>query len=102
MLFAIFLVGDELVLVGFDLPLPRVAHRRRAPLVGAERERRQQPLEIFALTRGTFHRRILWPRQRLEFVAAGAAAKVIYRHHTPGITTASTGWIMTHGGTPRK
>src|SRR5947209_15748823 len=80
MLFAIFLFGDELVLVGFNLPLSRVAHRRGAALVGAQREPREQPLEIVALTRRTFHRRILRSRQRLEFVAAGAAAKVIYRH----------------------
>src|SRR5206468_2526543 len=60
-LLAVLLVGHQLVLVGFDLPFPRVAHRGRAPLVGAKRKTRNQAVEILAPTRGTFHGWILRP-----------------------------------------
>src|SRR5258706_8856302 len=96
-LLAVLLVGDQLVFVGFDLPLPRVAHRRGAPLVGAKRKTRNQAVEILAPTRGTFHGRILRPRQRFELVAAGAASEVVDRHHTPWDHHGEHGWTTTHG-----
>jgi hypothetical protein len=57
--FSIVFVGDQFVLVRFDLPLPRIAHGRRAPIVGVQREAGEQPFEILALTRWAPDRRIL-------------------------------------------
>src|SRR5580765_8137133 len=80
-LLAVFLVGDEFLLVRVDLALPRLLRCRLGLLRGAHREARKQQLEVGAPAGRTLRRLlILRPDQRLELVAAGAAMKVVDRH----------------------
>jgi hypothetical protein len=81
----VLLIGDQLVLVRLDLPAPRIRRRRGAPLIGMQRESRQQPLELGAAAGGARRWRILRPYQGLEVVAARAADVFVQRHRTNSI-----------------
>src|SRR5437773_1921316 len=78
-LLPVLFVGDHLVAVGADLPFARIAHRRLAPLVGAEREGREQTFELAASASRTC-RRVAGADERFELVTAALAAKVVERH----------------------
>src|SRR5690242_12029274 len=79
-LLAVLFFGDELVPVLRDLPLARVGDRRAMPLLGVEREPRQQLLDRRAPARRARRRRILRPHERLELVIAFGAVKIVEWH----------------------
>jgi len=74
---AIFLVGDDLVLVRLDLSPARIERGGRVPFVGMQRKTREQPLEIGTFARRTRRGRVLRPDQRLELAIAAAAMEVV-------------------------